>query len=68
MSKLVGREEGCTLAMAVEKKAEIAAFQPETFYQVQLHFDGFTVSKRLKRRKKARKRGTWKWKLKRENL
>lgn len=39
-----GRVMSPTLAMAVEREAVIAAFQPETFYQVQLHFDGFTVS------------------------
>lgn len=55
-----------TLAMAVERKAAIATFQPEAFYQVQLQFDGFTVSKRLKQRKKAQKRGAWKKKLKRK--
>ena len=39
-----GRVMSPTLAMAVEREAVIAAFQPEAFYQVQLHFDGFTVS------------------------
>lgn len=39
-----GRVMSPTLAMAVEREAAIAAFQPEAFYQVQLHFDGFIVS------------------------
>lgn len=39
-----GRVMSPTLAMAVEREAAIAAFQPEAFYQVQLCFDGFSVS------------------------
>lgn len=49
-----GRVMSPTLAMAVEREAVIAAFQPETFYQVQLHFDGFTVSgERMENREAA---------------
>ena len=48
-----GRVLSPTLAMAVEREAAIAAFQPETFYQVQLHF-GFIVSgERMKTREEA---------------
>ena len=43
-----------TLAMAVEREATISAFQPESFYQVQLDFDGFSVSgERMKTREEA---------------
>ena len=49
-----GRVMSPTLAMAVEREAAIAAFQPEAFYQVQLCFDGFSVSgERMKNREEA---------------
>ena len=49
-----GRVMSPTLAMAVEREAAIAAFQPEAFYQVQLFFDGFSVSgERMKNREEA---------------
>ncbi len=49
-----GRVMSPTLAMAVEREAAIAAFKPEAFYQVQLGFDGFSVSgERMKTREEA---------------
>ena len=49
-----GRVMSPTLAMAVEREATISAFQPESFYQVQLDFDGFSVSgERMKTREEA---------------
>ncbi len=45
----VGRVMTPTLAMAVAREANIAAFTPETFYTVQLDFDGFSaVGERIK--------------------
>ena len=45
-----------TLAMAVEREMAITAFQPETFYQIQLTMDGFTaLSDRMKSQEEANK-------------
>lgn len=52
----VGRVMTPTLAMAVVREAEIAAFKPEPFFTVQLNHDGFTsVGERIKDRTEAEK-------------
>ena len=40
----VGRVVSPTLALLVQREAEINAFQPETFYTVHLDFDGFSAA------------------------
>ena len=40
----VGRVVSPTLALLVQRKAEINAFQPETFYTVHLDFNGFSAA------------------------
>lgn len=40
----VGRVVSPTLALLVQREAEISAFQPETFYTVHLDFDGFSAA------------------------
>lgn len=50
----VGRVLSPTLALVVEREAEISAFQPEPFYTVTLDCNGFTVtSDRLKAKTEA---------------
>lgn len=40
----VGRVVSPTLALLVQREAEINAFQPESFYTVHLDFDGFSAA------------------------
>lgn len=40
----VGRVVSPTLALLVQREAEISTFQPETFYTVHLDFDGFSAA------------------------
>ena len=40
----VGRVVSPTLALLVQREAEISAFQPESFYTVHLDFDGFSAA------------------------
>ena len=43
-----------TLALLVQREAEINAFQPETFYTVHLDFDGFSAAgERMKEQAEA---------------
>ena len=50
----VGRVVSPTLALLVQREAEISAFQPETFYTVHLDFDGFsTAGGRMKEQAEA---------------
>ena len=50
----VGRVMSPTLAMLVLRESEISAFQPESYYTVQLGFDGFSaVSDKLKEKTAA---------------
>ena len=50
----VGRVVSPTLALLVQREAEINAFQPETFYTVHLDFDGFsTAGGRMKEQAEA---------------
>lgn len=50
----VGRVMSPTLAMLVQREAEIAAFQPEAYFTVQLAFDGFyAVSEKMKEKADA---------------
>lgn len=50
----IGRVISPTLSMLVSREAQIAAFQPTTFYHVQLVCDGFTVqSERLQEHAEA---------------
>ncbi len=52
----VGRVVSPTLALLVEREAEISAFQPEPFYTVALNLDGFSpVSERIKVKADAEK-------------
>ena len=50
----VGRVVSPTLALLVQREAEISAFQPETFYTVHLDFDGFSAAgERMKEQAEA---------------
>lgn len=49
----IGRVMSPTLALLVQRGAEISAFQPETFYTVQLDCGFTAVSERMKDRKSA---------------
>ena len=50
----VGRVVSPTLALLVQREAEINAFQPETFYTVHLDFDGFSAAgERMKEQAEA---------------
>ena len=49
----IGRVMSPTLALLVQREAEISAFQPETFYTVQLDCGFTAVSERMKDRKSA---------------
>ena len=49
----IGRVMSPTLALLVQREAEISAFQPEPFYTVQLDFGFAAVSERMKDRKSA---------------
>ena len=49
----IGRVMSPTLAMAVEREAEIAAFQPETFYSVAIQCGGLQLSSEKMTDKKA---------------
>ena len=50
----VGRVVSPTLALLVQREAEINAFQPESFYTVHLDFDGFSAAgERMKEQAEA---------------
>ena len=50
----VGRVVSPTLALLVQREAEISAFQPESFYTVHLDFDGFSAAgERMKEQAEA---------------
>ncbi len=50
----VGRVMTPTLGLAVMREAEIRAFKPETFYEVELHFSGISAkSERIKNQPEA---------------
>lgn len=49
----IGRVMSPTLAMAVEREAEIAAFQPETFYSVEIQCGDLKLSSEKMANKKA---------------
>ena len=52
----VGRVVSPTLALLVQREAEISAFQPEAFYTVQLGFGDFSVAgERMKDKSEAQK-------------